>query len=334
MIKEIIKNRIGFGNTLKLKNIRNPFKLEEIIIDVSASCNAECPFCPRVFMPEERSSGFMTLDLYEKILNDAKSNNINKLRLYSTAEPTLHPKFDKIIDLAKEKGFEISLSTNGSLLHKHKESIAKVDLLQYSIEGWDKESYEKYRFPLKFDKIFKNVKLFHEYLLKEKKTVKISTNLIITEKTDIKKYIELWGKYIGDVKIQFMYNPIKFEDGKFRAKNLDTDNEYFSLNKQKKDFYCPYPFTVLTVAYDGKVALCCNDFSAELDIGSLANASIKEVYQNQILKSARNQFYSQKLDICKECSGFSQPNEDDIRLIKNKIDSLEKNMTSKILFNY
>jgi len=334
MFKKLIKNYVGMGNILKVKKIINPFKIEEIIVDIAASCNAQCPFCPRVFMPEERSKGFMTLELYEKILDDAKNNNIKKLRLYSTAEPTMHPKFDMIIDIAKEKGFEISLSTNASLLHKYFDSVGKIDYLQYSIEGWDKESYEKYRYPLKFEKVYQNIKEFYEYASKQSKSPKISTNLLLTTQTNIKEYVELWSDYIGDINIHFMYDPVKFEDGKFKSISLDTENEYFKLDKQTKDFFCSYPFDILTVAFDGKVALCCDDFAAELNIGNLSHSSIKEVYSSKEMDKIRNQFYTQKLDLCKECSRFTKPKKEDVGLIQAQIVSLEVGQQNKIKFNY
>ncbi|MDH1977192.1 radical SAM/SPASM domain-containing protein [Aliarcobacter butzleri] len=334
MIKNLIKTSLGMGNVLRIKSIIKPFKIEEITIDISASCNAQCPFCPRIFMPKERSKGFMTLELYEKILDDAKVNNIKKLRLYSTAEPTMHPKFDKIIDIAKEKEFEVSLSTNGSLIHKYMESIAKVDLLQYSIEGWDKESYEKYRFPLKFDRTFENIKAFYEFSKDLEKKPKISTNLLITKNTDIKKYVELWGEYVGDINIHFMYEPVKYENGKFVAKTLDTQNEYFELDKQTKDFYCSYPFEILMVAYDGKVALCCDDFAAELKLGNLNNMSIKEVFNSKKMQDIRKQFYTQKLDLCKECSRFTKAKKEDIDLINFFVNNISLNSKNNITFNF
>lgn len=334
MFKKVVKSVFGVGNILKIKNIINPFKIEEIIIDIAASCNAQCPFCPRIFMPKERSKGFISLELYEKILDDAKDNNIKKLRLYSTAEPTMHPKFDKVIDIAKEKGFEISLSTNASLLHKHIDSTMKVDFLQYSIEGWDKKSYEKYRFPLKFEKVYQNIKEFYDRASQEVKSPKVSTNLIITTKTDIRKYVELWGEYIGDVNVHFMYDPVKYENGKFVSKSLDAEKEYFDLDKQTKNFYCSYPFNILTVSFDGKVALCCDDFAAELNIGDLAHSTIKEVFYSKSMNKIRNQFYTQKLDICKECSRFTLPNAKDIQFIQSQIECLSTSQKRKILFYY
>ena len=99
-IKNKIINSIGIGKFYQLKYWINLPGIQEIVVDISASCNARCPMCPRIYMPEERSKGFMSLELFEYSLSEAKKNGINLLRLYSTAEPTLHPDFEKIIDMA------------------------------------------------------------------------------------------------------------------------------------------------------------------------------------------------------------------------------------------
>jgi MoaA/NifB/PqqE/SkfB family radical SAM enzyme len=332
MLKKLIRNIIGRGNFLRIKNLFNPITINTIVIDISASCNAQCPFCPRVFMLQERSSGFMSIELFEKILHDAKKNNIKKLKLYSTAEPTMHPKFDKIIDIAKGLNFEIVLSTNASLLHKHFDSIMKIDRLQYSIEGWDKESYEKYRFPLKYERTLNNIKEFYEYTLTQSQKPLISTNLLLTRETNIKQWVETWGKYVGNIRVHFMYNPIKYDGNKFKEMNLDTQKEYFVLNPRIKDVYCEYPFEVLTVAFDGKVALCCSDFSAELDIGNLSQISIREAFHSKLMKNAREQFYKQKLELCKECTRFAEPKKEDIDFVKEQIGKIDMIHQNRIQF--
>ena len=131
-----------------------------------------------------------------------------------------------------------------------------------------------------------------------------------------------------------MYDPVKYENGKFVSKSLDTEKEYFQLDKQTKNFYCSYPFNIITVAFDGKVALCCDDFAAELNIGNLTHNTIKEVFYSKTMNEIRNQFFSQKLDLCKECSRFTQPNKKDVDLICLQIKALEKIQHNKIIFNY
>lgn len=331
--KKLISSFISYGQILEIKHFINPPQISEIIVDIAASCNAQCPFCPRIFMPDERAKGFMSLELFEAILDEAKKNNIHTLRLYSTAEPTLHPKFDELINIAKNKNFHISVSTNASLLHNHFESLMRVDLLQFSIEGWDQESYEKYRFPLKFDRVYENIKKFHENAQTYAQKPKLTTSLLLTRNTNIARYMDLWSQFVDEVNIHFMYNPVKYETGKFVAQNIDTSNEYYDLLKQEADFYCAYPFQIATVAYDGKIALCCDDFAAELELGNIGNG-IETIYSSDTMKKIKKQFYTQQLDLCKECTRFTQPKAIDIDTVENEISSLNEMQRSKIHFNY
>ena len=321
---------IGYGNALKIKYFFEKPKPKEIIIDICAACNAACPFCPRLYMPEERSKGYMNLDLFRFILEEAKKEGIKNIRLYSTAEPTLHPQFDEIIDLLKKDDFFVSVSTNASLLDKHIDALMKVDILQFSIEGWDKESYEKYRVPLKFDRVYANIKLFHEEKLKVTNAPKVSTNLLLTKDTDLDKYMELWGDLIDNIQIHFMLEATTYENGKFISKrNQKLNDEYYNFESVKENFVCGYPFNILTIAFDGKIALCCNDFSASMNIGNISEG-IANVFDSQVLKSIRNEFYKQDLDKCKECSFFTKPYNEDVEILKKEINALDKKYRNKI----
>jgi len=329
-LRNKVANIIGYGNALKIKYFFQKPKPKEIIIDICAVCNAACPFCPRLYMPEERSKGYMDLELFKFILEEAKKEGIKSIRLYSTAEPTLHPKFDEIIDLLKKGNFYVSVSTNASMLDKHIDALMKVDILQFSIEGWDKESYEKYRIPLKFDKVYSNIKLFHEQKFNYSKHPKVSTNLLLTRNTDLKKYMELWADFIDEIQIHFMLEATTYENNKFVSKKNDKiKDEYYNFRKQENNFLCSYPFNILTVAFDGKIALCCNDFSASMNMGNIKEG-IQEVFQSQILNKVRDEFYTQTLDKCKECSFFHKPYVEDTKLVKKEIDLLDEKFQQKI----
>lgn len=332
-IKKIFASIVGLGRALRIQDAISVSKINEIIVDISASCNAKCPFCPRVFMPEDRAAGFMSVELFKFTLKEAKKHKINNLRLYSTAEPLLHPKFDELIDIAKGEGFVVSVSTNASLLHKHFEALLKVDLLQLSIEGWDKESYERYRYPLNFERIYENIKEFNAFVANKTNRPKITTNLLLTKKTDLKKYVELWGEFVDSLNLHFMYNPVKYENERFVSIDIDKDNEYYRLEPVASNFYCSYPFYILTVAYDGKIALCCDDFAADMPLGHISDG-INAYLSSKKLKSVKGQFFSQKLDICKECSRFLIPTEDDVQIIRDNINNIDSQLVSKIVFRY
>lgn len=325
-----VANVIGYGNALKIKYFFQVPKPKEIIVDICAACNASCPFCPRIYMPEERSKGYMEIELFKFILAEAKREKIQNIRLYSTAEPTLHPKFDEIIDLLKEGGFHVSVSTNASKIDKHLDALMKVDVLQFSIEGWDKESYEKYRFPLKFDHVYKNIKLFHDKRKEVSKSPSVSTNLLLTRETDLTEYMNLWGDLIDDIQIHFMLEATVYENDRFISKkNEKILDEYYEFHPQQDKFICGYPFNVLTIAFDGKIALCCNDFSASMEMGNIKEG-IAHVYASEQLNSIRKEFYTQTLDKCKGCSIFSIPYTKDKKEVKQQIASLEIKYQNKI----
>lgn len=329
-----IASMIGYGNALKIKYFFAKPKPKEIIIDICAACNAACPFCPRLYMPEERSKGYMSLDLFKFILAEAKKEGIKNIKLYSTAEPTLHPQFDAMIDLLKANSFFISVSTNASLLDKHINTLLKVDILQFSIEGWDKESYEKYRTPLKFEKVFNNIKNFHTAKLESTYFPKVSTNLLLTKETNLEKYMELWSEFIDDVQVHFMLDATTYESNKFVSKrNEKIVDEYYNFEKQSSNFICGYPFNTLTIAFDGTIALCCNDFFASMGIGNIEDG-INNVFQSKVLKSIRNEFYTQKLDKCKECSFFTKPFSSDKEKIELEISTLDTKYIDKISISF
>lgn len=331
-IKHLVANTLGYGNALKINYFFTKPRPKEIIVDICAACNAKCPFCPRVYMPEERSKGYMSLALFEATLIEAKRNNISALRLYSTAEPTLHPEFDTIIALAKSMGFHISVSTNGSFIDKHIDSLMQIDTLQYSIEGWDKESYEKYRFPLKFEKVYHNVQLFYKEREYRGGGPKITTNLLLTKKTDILPYMELWGDLVDLVNINFMLEAVVYENNHFVSKKADAIcDEYFDFEPQTGNFICGYPFNVLTVAFDGKIALCCNDFSAEMTLGHISEG-IKTVFYSNQMNSIRNEFYQQQLNICAGCSIFKKPLSEDIHNVQSILAELHSSWLAKTNF--
>ncbi|MFW2580735.1 radical SAM/SPASM domain-containing protein [Aliarcobacter butzleri] len=329
-LRNNIAGIIGYGNALKIKYFFEKPKPREIIIDISAACNAACPFCPRLYMPKERAKGYMDLELFKFILQEAKKEGIKNIRLYSTAEPTLHPEFDEIINLLKKENFSVSITTNASMLEKNIDALLKIDNLKFSIEGWDKESYEKYRYPLKFDKVYNNIKLFNEKRKTMKYSPKVSTNLLLTKDTDLNKYMNLWGDMIDEINIHFMLEATTYEHDKFISKkNEKILDKYYTFEKQKDNFLCSYPFNTLTVAFDGKIALCCNDFSASMNIGDIKEG-IKRVFQSPVLNQIRNEFYTQNLDKCKGCSFFMRPYLEDVENIKKSIEKLEKKYKNKI----
>lgn len=71
---------------------------------------------------------------------------------------------------------------------------------------------------------------------------------------------------------------------------------------------CARPFRELSVRYDGRVLLCCNDWRGEINVGDLRKEDITDVWQNKVFHSARKLLYARNrkdINICSKCDNVS-----------------------------
>lgn len=301
-----------------------------MIVDLTATCNAQCPHCPRISMPEERSRGNMPAHVLERSIAEAKKHGITEIRLYSTAEPTLHPQFDEIVARLKREGFTVCVSTNAATLKQHVEALASVDVLQYSIEGWDEASYEKFRYPLKFERVRRNIAAFWEQVQGRKTRPLITCNLLLTRSTDIEAFVACWGPYVDRITVGFLMGTTVYRNGAFVDEHNPAIDDDYLEHDVVADGICAYPFEVVTVAYDGKIALCCEDFTAEMPLGTIDDG-IAAIGDNVALQRVRRQFYAGRPDVCRGCNFFRHPREGDVLAAKARIAALPAEARRKVV---
>jgi radical SAM protein with 4Fe4S-binding SPASM domain len=88
-------------------------------------------------------------------------------------------------------------------------------------------------------------------------------------------------------------------------------NRAGSLPRTKKTFtflnkYCRMPLSNFIIRADGKVPLCCNDYSNVVLQGDINKESIMDVWNNPINKKRRKNISKGILldNICKKCTGM------------------------------
>ena len=162
----------------KLRPATNSFFLE-----LTNKCNFHCEFCPSD--SQTRLHGFMELSLVKKIFDEISQKKIvTTVNLHLMGEPTLHPKLNEILEYAKSKKINVSLTTNGSTLVKK-----RVPKLLDSISGKivaslmtpTEETYEiRGDVGLSWDRYIDNFKLLvQEHLKKILRGDKIEYQILI-----------------------------------------------------------------------------------------------------------------------------------------------------------
>ena len=124
-----------------------------LVIEITSRCNAKCPYCARTQYGMRNND--MDLKMYKTLLMDAMQCGIKRLRLYMWGEPTLHRDYIIYAAIAKEMGFHITTSTNGMVLSNQLEILNYIDMLRFSIDGYDAQFFEKCRYGLNFKKVKK-----------------------------------------------------------------------------------------------------------------------------------------------------------------------------------
>jgi radical SAM protein with 4Fe4S-binding SPASM domain len=85
----------------------------KIYVEITNRCNLACPFCP----PTRREPGLMSRERFGLVLDRLEGFG-RLLYLHVKGEPLLHPELGALLADAGERGFSVSLTTNGSLLEE------------------------------------------------------------------------------------------------------------------------------------------------------------------------------------------------------------------------
>lgn len=306
---------------------------EQIVVEVSAICNAKCPFCAFEVMKKAgygRPHKFMDMQTFRMVIKQAKSLGVKKLRLYWWGEPTLNKELSSFIDEAVDD-FHITLSTNVDQMDKHFDSLLKVDWVRYSIDGWDKDSFNKMRDPLSFEKVYENVKYFHKLRGDNNKPF-ISINCVTTPTTNFYNFFKLWNQYVDEISFHPVFKPISYEHNSEKfvfVDNLLGDEDSYSYVKKDATPVCQHVFRYTYIRWDGKVGLCCHDFKGDVILGDINESSLHDIYNSDKINRYREYFLGNQKDACGACSNNYTVDKRDIRFknTQNKFQNFIKELS-------
>ena len=212
------------GNGICQVNIKAKKRFLGIAAGVNLDCNIRCIFCcatsTRKYLTQEVSKKLK--EIYFKLLDKISQCNFSILETTGMGEPFFYKNdfynFLKNIP-KKSKLRKINIITNGLLIDDDFIEITKNSKLQYginfSINGWDRESYKYFMGVDGFDKVFKNIEK-----LKELTNIKLWISFVITEYTiqnknsffdNFKKFKE---KYLCHVQKEISLSQEKYNEFK------------------------------------------------------------------------------------------------------------------------
>jgi pyrroloquinoline quinone biosynthesis protein E len=140
-----------------------PIKLD---IENASRCNFRCTMCPVSDWPKGQRAGDMSLDEFKAIIDE--QYGIVEIKLQGIGEPTLMgDDFFAMIQYARDRHIWVRTTTNASLLHLRENFRKLVDSgpneIQISVDGADKETFEKIRRGSNFERVLSNCRTINAY---------------------------------------------------------------------------------------------------------------------------------------------------------------------------
>jgi len=330
---KIFANKVLAYLSFLLKLEKSPAKPLLWQIEPTNACMMNCVMCPRKNM--KRKVGFMDLNLFKKIIDQAKYND--HLLMHHYGDPLIHPKIDEMIRYVRSKGIIPGMSVNPKLLtRKMCERLidAGLGVIIISLDGIDDKTYKYYRGKeANYDEAVKNINTLIEVKREKNSDLYVEVQMIKMKKTkgDTEKFEKLWNK---DGVNKVAIKPFITFDGSDQEIINQADEETLSKKfKEKQKPNCSWPWVSLVVMWDGKVVTCCYDYDGKYVVGDLNKESLREIWNNKKMRLIRRQIKNNELHqnpLCKTC--FDTRNDHIGERIKEYLKEMmkEKHLPEKI----
>jgi radical SAM protein with 4Fe4S-binding SPASM domain len=318
-IREVIRKTIPARFVRPLFN-QLPFSVPySLHIDPTNLCNFRCTFCPTgdfdLLKKVNRPKGTMPFELFCKIIEElsvmckASGQKVNELHIYKDGEPFIHKELGKMAAYAKSKDVaeSVQTTTNAALISKERavEIIESgLDIIRVSVEHINDEGYKAITQNYSnYEMVKENVRFLFEEKQRRKSPLIIKTKIVdvnFDEKT-VKKFFDDFGPISDLISVNNLMG-WSYSDIKDFTLGLKVKRGMGGAAKLREKNVCPEPFRSLAINFNGKVSVCCVDWSLGTVVGDLTKESFSEVWNGEALREFRLLHLNGKRNQIKPCA--------------------------------
>jgi radical SAM protein with 4Fe4S-binding SPASM domain len=276
------------------KQIIGDFPLH-LDIESNNTCNLRCPMCQIPF--KKMKTGYMDLELLDKVLSEAKSHSLPSVKFNFRGEPLMHPGIIEFIRRAKGAGImEVQLNSNGALLNdKLSKGLieAGLDRLKFSVDGVSPETYNSIRKGTSYEETIPKILEFIDMrnrLNRKIPIVQVQMVYMASNHQEAERYIEFW---------QDKVNRIGFSRYRSGYNILGTKGRIKELGQR---IPCQQLWQRLVITWDGTVLMCCGDHQMKNPIGNLIDNTLFQIWTGDRLNGIRELHKKRQFDIIDACS--------------------------------
>jgi len=273
---------------------------DKIYLEITNVCNLACPFCP----PTSRAAEFMPRERFLRILDGLEGQG-RLLHFHLKGEPLLHPLLGDFLALAADRGFKVSLTTNGTRLEAASAvllgagGISKLSVSLHSHSGsGDVEGY------------WRGVSAFLDRH-RERPAFPVSLRLWNRDPGGLPpETARLWELVLERYPLAGAW-----EDVAKRGTSLRLDDKVYLNQADRFDWpdaalpeleargYCHGLRNQVGILVDGTVVPCCLDSEGAMALGNILEAGLGEITGSPRARAIRDGFSRGELveHLCRTC---------------------------------
>jgi radical SAM protein with 4Fe4S-binding SPASM domain len=298
------------------RSVDVPYPFAVFNIEITNHCPLKCVMCPRT-EDMRRPEGLMDFAVFRKIIDELASCNPEwstevPVRLHGFGESLVHPRFDEFIAYAEAQGVRTCLSINPILLTPgiaERLLEAAPSLLYVSLDGHDDETFMRIRgLPNAYGRSKANLLRFLELKRSRNTSTRVVLSMIHFFLND--QSLEIAKGYWSEVDgiDQVRVKPFCTWDG-----NSESVNKLVHLTAAiepseapDRPVTCRWPWTSVTILWDGDVVPCCFDFDKRNVLGNVAMEPIAAIWQGPRMRQLRNEFVTGEVtnNLCRNCASL------------------------------
>jgi MoaA/NifB/PqqE/SkfB family radical SAM enzyme len=302
-----------------LKHVRSGFKLPYMVMfETTLMCNMFCEYC--IFGEEGKFNDLQTRAAREKIFK--RIDEFCDMGLFalsfSGGEPLLNPNTSDYIAYAADKGMWTSMPTNGLLIKKYAEGVARLDMLEVSIDSLNPQRFAKRRGVDGLPRILDNL----DFVLKKRKpfTTQINAAVNLENLNDLPELAEFCKGRNLVLHPEAVHNVMRrgelLADAELHGKQIDTVEtflrnlrlsypknvrfythyyEFYRKGGFGAQFPCRHPSKLISMKPEGSIHLPCA-FVTLFE----SQAPLKEIFASKAAKMILSQ-EATLWDFCNGC---------------------------------
>ncbi|MEG1313111.1 MAG: radical SAM protein [Bacilli bacterium] len=281
-------------------------RMQLVWLEITQACNCKCVHCYEG-NNHSATNRQLTLEQWFCCINQIAALNVARVVIIG-GEPCIHKDITKIVQFAVDKGLDVTIFTNGTIISNELKSvIVKNNLkLKLSIYGHTAQIHDAItQIPGSFDKLMDNITYFKE------KNIKINLSVVIMRENqeyydEIKKILDSLNinGYKFDV-IREVFNGnqnLHVPDNKRIIKSVMRTTARFSPISEERFSNAYYHNTCwngkIVISEDGNVLPCV--FERGISLGNINKESIETIINSDATKKCWDCTFD-GVDECKKC---------------------------------